>query len=260
MTTENQPPAPDTNTTTDVFDEALASVPAASPPVPSVQAPEPAPELGVPPPTATPEGSTPPLEIPVPPLSPDAIALQEKQAEIDALTQSSDATKSLLQQYQVEQRKTQVDSQTSQFAQQLISDFNDGTLPQKANQWAQVFANSQVQGQEAAQEAAAKATTIRQFATQYGVPEDILAVHESPQAMQIAAQQAQKIMALEKQLSETRQTQLPTQVFDNSMGLSTGMTEAQRKAASGRGEYTPTPEEHTKWLNEALNKVPGFGF
>ena len=259
MTTENQPPAETNGDVDNIIADALAGVPAATAPAPgqqvTEQAPSPIPDLGVPAPDSTAEGSTPPAEVPVPPLSPDALALQESKAQIEVLQQASEQNKALLQQYQAAQRQTQVDSQTTQFAQQLISDFNDGTLPQKAPQWAQLFANSQVQGQEAAKEAAAKVQTVRQFATQYGVPEDILAVHESPQAMQIAAQQAQKISVLEKQLSETRQTQLPAQVFDNNMGLSTSATMAQKQAAAGCGEYTWTPAEMEERRNAALAKI-----
>lgn len=255
MTTDNQPPAETNGDVDNIIADALAGVPAASAPAPTTEpssTTQAAPDLGVPAPDAIPEGSTPPAEVPAPPLSPDAVALLEKQAQIDALTQSGEQTKALLQQYQIEQRKAQVDQTTTQFAQQLV---NDGVTPERANQYAQFLANTQAQGQEAAQEAAAKSQTVRQFATQYGVPEDILVIHESPQAMQVAAQQAQKIMALEKQISETRQTQLPTQVFDNNMGLSTATTMAQKQAAAGRGEYKYTPAEEEERRNAALAKI-----
>ena len=241
-------------TPNDGFDDALASVPPASPTVPAPQTPTPD-NLSVPPPTPIIEGTVPPADIPVPPLSPDAIALKDAQAQIDALTEAGQRSSTLLEQYQATQRQADLSQTTDKLSQQLV---NDGLTPERASQYAQFLANAQIQGQDAARESSAKTETARKFAVQYGVTPESLMTHGTPEAMQAAAVQGAEIIGLKKQMAEMRQGQLPAQVFDNGHGASALMTEAQRKAASGRGEYTATPEEKEKWLKDALAKVPGF--
>lgn len=259
MTTENQPPTPsgDTNGSVDsIINDALASVPPASAPVPGQEAPLPTPEaspgLGVPAPDAVVEGSTPPPEAPVAPLSPDAVALQEKQAQIDALQQTAQQRDAALQQYETQQRNAQIQQDTQGIAQLLV---NAGTDPTVANQYAQALAQSKLQGKEAAREEAGKIAAARHYGGQYNVSPDILMNLPSPQAMETAAKQEQRINTLEKQLTETKQAQLPPQKFDSGMGLSTGMTMVQKQAAAGRGEYTYTPEELKERTEAALAKI-----
>ena len=252
MVTENQP----SNTNGDVdniISDALAGIPTPEAPIPGQQTQEPpAPELGVPLPTEVTEGSVPPPDKPQVPLSPDAVALQESNAQITELQKAGQQREALLQQFQTDQRNAQIKNDSQGIAQLLI---NAGTDAVTANQYADALSQSKMVGRDAANQEMGRIAAARQYGQQYGVPVDILMNLPSPEAMETAAKQEARIIVLEKQISESKQAQLPAQSFDSNMGLSTGMTMAQKQAASGRGEYIYTPEEQAERRKAALNKI-----
>ncbi len=256
MVTPNDAPVEPNGNVDSLISDALGGVPQADAPIPSTetQAPVTPPELGVPAPDAVAEGSAPPAEVPTPPLTSDAIALAEAQARIDTLQQTNQQFHQERDALQVQQRQDQIVKATEGIAQQLVNGGLDTTI---ANQYAQALAQSQQQGQEAAREEAGRVAAARHYGTQYGISPDIIANLPSPEAMELAAKQEARNNHLEKQITELRQGQLPTQAFDSSVGLSTSITMAQKQAAAGRGEYTWTPAELVERTTAALNKIPG---
>ena len=187
-----------------------------------------------------------PVAPPAPAYSPDQVA--QIQAYAQQMAQRN-------QQYEQAAQAKQVEEHFRAQEQQLI---NMGASPEQAASMVGVIRQPYEQLRQSQQQvnyltqqqasisqgAQAKMEMILQLADKYKVAPRDLVNYNTPQAMEAAAAQSQKISALENQISQLRQGRVPAQSMENGQGA--GATASSLDALEqllGNPDYVPTVKE-----------------